>query len=339
MFMQNFSVQKVKPISAVCLLGFLGFMIVGCSQNELNEINTQTPVRQLTPYLTATHDEALNPTTASGTATPLSMEISSPTPTPVVYEVVENDTLTGIAFQHSVALEDLIAANPGIDPNFLTIGMTLTIPIDDTVISALPTATPVSIILQPPECYPQLDGSLNCLSVVENNQRFAVENVTVMIVLNSQNGNNSISETAITPLNIVRPGEKAAVSAIFDPPIFVDYTAQSHLLSVIPVAADDQRYLETSTQIQEATISGDGLHGFVTGDVEILSGQPAEEQTNVPEVWIAAFAYDRENKVVGIRKLIINDGLTSGNTIQFSIDVYSLGPPIEHVDVKTEVRP
>ncbi len=325
---------KKETMRAILFLGFLGLVIVGCSEKELGNILSPTIEEQLTPYLTAT----LNPKSDSGevpqTVTPTSNNFHPPTSTPFVYEVIENDTLTGIAFRHSVQLQDLIAANPGIDPNYLTIGLTLTIPVDGNVSAALPTPTPVPIIFQPPVCYPLLNGSIQCMSTFENDQTFEVENVIVMISLRSVDGNESVSQIALTPLNIIPAGEKAAVVTSFSPPVPKDYVAQTSLLSVIPVSPDDQRYLQTEFQIRKQVISPDGKWVSIMGTLEILP-----EQSNPSTVWVSAFAYDTENNIVGIRKWIADDVLISGERVNFEFVVYSLGAAIDHVDILTETRP
>jgi len=331
----KFSISlKKESERAILFLVILGFFIVGCSQNESGNVLTPTIEKQLIPHLTATLKLTTDSGDATQTITPTPNDFHAPTTTPFVYEVVENDTLTGIAFRHSVQLQDLIAANPGIDPNFLTIGLTLTIPLDGVVSAALPTPTPVSITFQPPVCYSLLNGSIHCMAAFENDQTFAVENVIVMISLQSIAGNDLVSQIALTPLNIIPAGQKAAVSTSFFPPLPQDFVAQTSLLSVIPVSPDDQRYLQTEFQIQKQVISPDGKRVSIMGTLEILPEQPTPGT-----VWVSAYAYDKENNIVGIRKWIADDVLKSGEGVNFEFDVYSLGPAIDHVDILTETRP
>jgi hypothetical protein len=330
---------REKPKMALFFLEILGLLVVGCTQSESGEVHTPTMEGQLIPYKTATPNPEPDLSAVTQTSTSIPTEIPLPTPTPFFYKVVENDTLTGIAFQHSIPLEDLIAANPGIDPNFLTIGMTLTIPMEGVISAALPTPTPASIIIRPPVCYSLLDGDFHCMSAVENDQAYAAENVVVMISLQSPSGNNRVSQSAIMPLNIIPAGQKAAVAATFAPPLLIDQVAgdsvaHASLLSAIPVLPEDQRYLQTELDVREIAISHDGQEASITGTVKLLPEQPVANA-----VWVSAFAYDVQNNIVGIRKWVAKDVLTSGEQITFEFVVYSLGFSIERVDILAEARP
>ena len=327
--------RKFHLWGVLILFALLNWGLSGCNPVEPSEIPTLTSERPLTPYLTATSSRTPDPLNNPSEAKPVSTDVPVPTPTPFIYTVVANDTLTGIAFLHSIPLEDLIAANPGIDPNFLTIGLTLTIPIEGMVAATLPTPTPVAIDFQAPDCFPAADGSLQCLVQIENTQVYTVENVVVQVTLQSANGQVLATKNAISPLNIIPPGQKSALSVTFEPPLPQQANVpKADLLTVIPVAVDDQRYLQTNLKVGQTLISPDGLQANLTGSLKLLPDQP-EANT----VWIAAFAYDENENIVGIRKWVANDVLISGEQIEFEFVVYSLGAPIQRVELFTEARP
>jgi LysM repeat protein len=324
--------SKTIRIIFIILSGVLSFGLSGCQQNLTEEPTPEISAGALTPYLTGTAsvtpDLSITETPASPT------QIPTPSPTPFIYTVVADDTLTGIAFQHSVSLEDLIAANPGIDPNFLTIGVTLTIPLEGVIVAALPTPTPIPIQIEPPVCYPVTDGRLQCMAVVNNDQAFAVENVIAQITLQSGNDQTPVTNIAISPLNLIPAGEKAALSAVFEPPIPPDFTPTVSLLTVIPVSDDDGRYLDSDLQIRAIEIDQDGKQALVSGSVLLLP-----EQSDASVVWVAAFAYDAQNKIIGIRKWVADQGLVAGSQMEFAFVVYSLDPLIDRVEVLIEARP
>ncbi len=318
------------------LMGILTIGVSGCNQQVFSETLTPAPTLggDLHPYLTAT----TSPTPESGNpnqeSSPIPTEIPLPTSTPFIYAVVAGDTLTGIAFRYSIPLEELIAANPGLDPNFLTIGLTLTIPIEGVSAEILPTPTPIPIRVQNPDCYLLVSEDLHCLVMVENNQTYPVENVIVQVTLQSTGGENLGTKTAIPPLNLLPAGRSAAVSVLFENIGSQDFISQASPLTVIPVAADSQRYLETEIQIQESLISLDGLQAQVRGSITLPEGQP-----DAKTVWVAAFAYDENENIVGLRKWVASDVLVSGDRIDFDLTVYSFGPPVMRLELLSEARP
>ena len=319
----------------ILLISWLGLLMVGCSQVNKTQIPTIKVKDRIIPYLTETSSPTPKKNASSMTPESSSTVIPTPTSTPFVYEVVENDTLIGIAFRYSLPLEDIIAANPEIDPNFLTIGMTLTIPLEGVTVSDLPTSTPISIKVQPPVCYHLSDGRIQCMAVVHNDQNFNVENVTVKISLAPSGGGDSLTNIGILPQNIIPRGERAAVSTVFESPIMSDFIASSSLLSAIPVSTDDQRYLTAEVEVDDILISPDGQRANVSGAVVFPTDPPI-----AGTVWVSAFAYDSKSNIVGIRKWIADNKLiNSSERINFNMDVYSMGLPIDHVEVITEVRP
>jgi len=63
------------------------------------------------------------------TPTPLPTPTATPAPTPIVHTVAQGQTLSKIAKQYGLTLDQLLAANPQIkNPNKIAIGDELTIP-------------------------------------------------------------------------------------------------------------------------------------------------------------------------------------------------------------------
>ena len=60
---------------------------------------------------------------------------------------------------------------------------------------------------------------------------------------------------------------------------------------------------------------------------------PAFEDTTAPEyAWVVATAYDSNSNVVGVRRWQA-DGIPATGQINFRFEVYSLGKPIDRVDL------
>jgi LysM repeat protein len=316
---------------SIFLLVFLGPFLVGCKGDELVVEPTPTKDVLLIPFETSTPSPEIDQDGLTKKATDI--PATSPSPTPHIYEVVENDTLTGIANLHSVPLEEIIAANPGIDPNFLTIGLTLTIPIVGVPPELIPITTPIPLTIYLPKCYGLSNHSFQCFAVVENDTAIDVENVSAKISIKISD-ENMVSNTAYMPLDILPAGEKAAVLARFSYPLPPKITGEAELISVIPLNQTNQRYLQTDLRIAKIDYSQDGNTSTIMGSVSFPPEQP-----DVGEVWVSVFAYDAQDEIVGIRKWVADEITESTNDVDFRISVYSLGNPIETVDVLVEARP
>jgi len=76
-------------------------------------------------------------------------------PTPLIHTVQPGDTISGLSLQYDVPADDIIAANQIENPNFLTVGAKLVIPVGGVVLveatnSPMPTATDTPIPFEPP---------------------------------------------------------------------------------------------------------------------------------------------------------------------------------------------
>ena len=131
-----------QSLLTLILLVTLG--LSACSgEVDLTPEHTISPA-ELNNYQTSTATPRINTPTPEfdPTAPPL------PTSTPFTYKVVSNDTLIGIAYRFGISLDTLLAANPEVDPRFLSVGADLIIPNEEgggsTENLALP--TPAKII-------------------------------------------------------------------------------------------------------------------------------------------------------------------------------------------------
>lgn len=98
-------------------------------------------------YMTVGQGKAATPAaaivpTASPTATPVPEPTATPTPTVVIYKVVPGDTVSKIAQQYGITIDDIVKANKLADPRMLQVGQELIIP-------PAPTATPAPVPAAP----------------------------------------------------------------------------------------------------------------------------------------------------------------------------------------------
>ena len=253
----------------------------------------------------------------------------APSPTPFTHVVVKGETMLGIALRYGVTLEALQAANPSIDPQFLSVDTALIVPLGDEIIAAAATPTSLTVEWDVPVCYRIGDGGAWCFVLVENKLENAMENLSAWIGLYGSDGEIIGSQVAVGPMNILRPGQAMPLLAYFQPPLPSEIAARAELLTAINIPEDDERYLDWPLADLAIEIMGDSLQeARVTGRIMQL-----EDTASPGQVWIAAIAYDLSDRVVGVRKLENADDLV------IDLTVYSLGPAIARVEVLIEIRP
>jgi LysM repeat protein len=308
----------------VSLIAMLVFLLASCSQPTLQPTPTIKPTGVLTPYHTITPSPVISATRAMVTI----VVTPAPTPTPYTHTVVKGETMLGIAFQYGIALADLQAANPSVDPHFLSVGTQLIIPINGEIAETIPTITPVPVEWQQPECYRTGDGGAWCILTVKNQLETDVENLSALIGLFTPQGTNIASQVAYSALNLLRAGDTIPLMSYFPAPLPEGFVAQGEILSGLAVASDDTRYLDLEADVSKIDISSDGIQAVVSGEVILPS-----DMTQPSQLWALIVAYDSNGKIVGARKWE-----SSGET-QFKLPVYSLAGKIDHVEVLTDARP
>jgi LysM repeat protein len=254
----------------------------------------------------------------------------------MVYTVVEGDTLIGIAVRFGVTLEEMLSANPGVDPRLLTIGTPLLIPLgeDGAGVANLPTPTPLPLSEEGIFCYANAAGGLWCFWQVQNQREEAVENVSALVSLYDEEGQQTASGVALAPLNLLRPDERMPLVIYFAPPVPDWAGVYGDILTSIPLPEDSERYLDTVINDLSVAVDEGGLQAQVQGRITL-----EDRQQEAGLVWVAAVAYDAQNRVVGLRRWESEEGIEAGETQSFELWVYSLGPAIQRVEVFAEVRP
>jgi len=266
----------------------------------------------------------------------------APTATPFSHTIVKGDTLGAIAYFYGVTIEELLAANPGIDPGFLSIDATLVIPLEGENPVSQPTQTPIPVFAEPSHCYGSADGSAWCFLLVANTESHALENLTAWIGLFDSEGTNFANGTAIAPLDLLASGQSMPLVAYFPGPLPSGFTPLGEVTAALPVAGQDERYLAASARVDSVEIAQAGKQAVVRGTVVL----PADSQT-AGKVWVAVLAYDAAGQVVGVRKWEAESQepcqeSAQGSEVEcltFEINVFSLGPAIERVEALVEARP
>lgn len=244
-------------------------------------------------------------------------------------------------------MEELIAANPTVNPRIMSIGTTLNIPQSKTPQPTLaapsdgpiqtPTAMPVET--KPIACTPTQEGGIWCFQLVHNPNDFPLESVTGEFRLREGPAQEVLSQTAHMLLDTLPAGASLPLMAYFDPDAAAGlgdaWQASSEIIAALPNPVDG-RYVPGRIANQKALISADGLSAEVSLDISL-----AQPDSSARRVWVAATAYDAGGNVVGARRweMAGAEPLQSGETLQVKMNVYSISRAIERVECMTELRP
>ncbi len=324
-----------RPARFGVILSSIIFLVLSLSGCRVEPAQQGTPSPSpilLTPYYTSAPAPTPTPSTSDSTEDLSPTELPKPTATPHIYAIQSGDTLLAIAQRYNITLEQILAANPGIDPNFLIIGEELVIPAGEGSLAAYPTPEPLSVDLGKPRCYPTSTQGLWCLVLAENPHSQQLENVSALVTLVNFQRDIVDQQLAIPPLNLVPMGEAIPLVAFFPGPISGEIFPQAELVTALPIEPDSDRYINVSIEIDKTELV-DG-NGEVEGSVMV-----DEEAQTANQTWLVALAFDVDGRPIGLRKWESNRASAPGEAQGFNITVYSLGPQIAEIKVLGEARP
>jgi LysM repeat protein len=322
------------PVVVQIRIGLLGLifllLIVACSGEQV--AFTPQPTQTLQPYRTLTPIPTLDKTPPIMPSLPP----LGPSPTPLVHIVKSGETLLGIASRYAVELEQLLLANPGIDPRFLSIGQEVIIPgpEGEPIGALLPTPTPLPLGVSVVRCFPTPSDSLWCLVTVRNETSPALEGVTVLVTLFDESGEALVHEPAYGPLNLLPEGGLMPLAVFFQDPPVEWIVASANLLSAVQAKEIETRYsdLEINQILNES--SPDGHRWQVQGEV----GLPITVSFPAARIKILLMAFDEDEEIVGFSLWEPEVEVVPGDLQSFDLVVFSLGPVIHHVEIMAEAQ-
>ncbi len=308
---------------------------------------------RLIPYQSPTAQasagtEMAVPSTAAPPSTPT--PLPSPTPTLRSHVVKKGEDLGGIAWQYRVSVEDLLAANPTVQPNMMSIGTKLIIPPSKTQMppgtdgvgqiagATPPTPTPRPVAAGKLNCTPVGDGGVWCFLPVKNDGSTTLEGLSAVFHIADRQAQAIVSQSAFPPLDTLPPGVTLPLAAYFPPDQIVrltqPYQYSGEILTVLS-SADDGRYIPVRVENQQVTLAENGLSASISADVVLISTGKAGR------VWVAAVAYDAQGNVTGVRRWEKTDAraLEYGQALAITMSVYSVSARIDKVDLVAEARP
>ncbi len=314
------------------LLIAFALALTSCAAPPATQTATVTPtppslIRYSTPTFT------LTPSGLPPTITPL----PTATPTPVTYAVKKDDDMFGIALRFGVSLPSLKTANPKVNPYFLGVGTVLVIPVTPSPpgevgnLTQTPTPTPGPVVLSKPICYPSAGSGLWCLVEANNNQSAGLEALGVKFRLSDPATQTIVEQTVFAPLNVFPGKSRMPIMAYFEVQGGRNFGVEAAVESVLPLADGDSRYLTVLVQDRQENLTAGTAQ--VTGKVSLGSST-----AQAKEVWILAAAYGSNGDLVGLRRWDSPGGLKAGESLPFTINLYSLGPQIARVELFAEAH-
>jgi hypothetical protein len=231
-------------------------------------------------------------------------------------------------------MDDLLAANPEISPNAMSVGQVINIPSNPENPSGEPTPTPASFTIQQIACYPTADRGMWCFVLAHNDFPDFLENVSAQVTLVGADNTVLASQTALLPLNILPPNTALPLAVFFPPEVPAGAKPQVQVLTAIRLLPNDERYLPATISNTLVQVNADGRTARVNGQILLPADAIAASQA-----WVTGTAYDVTGRVVGIRRWESDKGLAPGGSLPFEFMVSSLGGRIEQVEFAVEARP
>ena len=305
---------------AVCVI-VACVWLAGCTLGTSGAATQQdTPATRPAPQMTITVRLPVTRTPLPTRQPPVRIAAQPTAVTPPdTYTVEEEDTLLEIAIAFNVTVEELLAANPGVDPLALQIGQVLTIPTDDVITAAETlTAPPPPLPITVPTCYPTTTDSLVCLGLVENDQERPAEQVTVAVQLTDSNGSMLAEAEAVLEQRFLNPGERAPYRVLFSK------LDESQMAGVLAAVAGgtlsntvEARYVPVIAENIETSVQGRlyTLRATLTNPTEITAAPPR----------VVLTVLDDDGTVYGYRVWDAPAQLAPGEQIPLTISVLPLG--------------
>jgi hypothetical protein len=231
--------------------------------------------------------------------------------------------------QYGIELEDLILANPSINPNFLSIGITMTIPISNETTTQIPIAS-LNLELESLDCYTEPLGPAWCLASLVNEHSQSYVNVSVS--LSTLNSEESLVERvpASTPVQYFPSGAVMPFGFYFPNGITDDVQYSLNILTGTEISPEIEESIwqEVDFEMQILDQSETSL------ELNLMS---EDLPTTVSQLNLIGYLMDISGKMIGYRVLQIDGGDLAPEFTQ-SLTINSLGPAIDDYHIYLFVK-
>jgi hypothetical protein len=147
-----------------------------------------------------------------------------------------------------------------------------------------------------------------------------------------QQGDDTRQEIAITPLNLLPPGQSLPLVAYFQPPVAQGFNVSAEVDFFLPVMPDDDRYLSIEVLEKKIVIDDNGMAASISGTLQL-----PDDEGSPSYIWICATAFDKEGHILGVRRWESELSLDASDQMPFAFSVFSHGGPIAEVEMLVEV--
>lgn len=282
---------------------------------------TSTPTSSISgsnPAITPTEDPQavpLTPIPPTPTFTP------TPSPTPVIHIVESGDTLFGIAIEYGVSSEAIQETNGLDNPNALSIGQSLIIPIgeeeSEPSVAApqgnllLPTPTPAPLDVQGLALHPTALGGVWCMGEIRNTTSTPMTNLQARVTLVDANGATLSSDVTLAAADYLPPEKTAPFAVLFAEEVPSDVDVRVTLLRAESVSAITSAFIPLSVR---------GMEGAFAGPQYDVSGRVINESgRSLARITVVVTLRDAEGRVLAYRQAVLGAEEIGGTDVPFSV--------------------
>jgi LysM repeat protein len=226
-----------------------------------------------------------------------------------VVQIVAGDTLLALAIAHNTTTEEIVALNPGIQPNLLQIGQPVILPPPATPLAQLVggTAVPLQMAVQQVHIYPTPVGSAWVVGELLNEGSQAVEGVQVTIDV--QNGAGVVVATVMAwaALPIVQPEQRTPFA------VLIAELPAEELFPVVTVSGG-QSVVDLGSRYLDVAVSETAVQS--EGDVATVQATVTNVGTEAAWVMVVAALYDAQGQIAGYTQVALPTPLAVGEKQQ-----------------------
>ena len=274
------------------------------------------------------------PTTAviQTTPTPLPTPTVTPTATPIIYTIVDGDTLLGIAIQNQTTTEEITALNPDVRPELLQIGQTLILPPPATpaVAGIASTAVPIQIEVRHAAAYQTPVGSVWLLGEVTNQGQLAAANVRLAISLLDGAGHELGTAAAWAAAPVLLPGQSAPFG------VLVKEMPAGFVRPAVTVAGGET-VVDLGTQYLDLVVAETAVTP-ADDQIEVAGQVQNSGQSTAQAITITATFYDNQGNVTGYQQHQLQAPLAPAETAVFTFTAAPPGGPAATVSLTAQAQ-